>query len=680
MKWRYRVLVSLCFVTALGVTACGKEDVSLEETIEVVETPVEEPFVIEETTVFYSGAIDEYPINLTITYDSGGILGYYYYKNQETPTPINLYGNYLNTNEITLNTDDGEVFEGVISNEGITGQWTKGDKNFEFNVDYVTDLITYDEQNVGFKNNSRYQRVVSDGEYHYIGWFDEILKADIDGNSVETFYEFVPTGNYDNDYYTYPYIPNDYTNLRINDGKLYAGDEYALTHVFDLANGESLLNTEDIKAYYEELENIDVYNDIIYENASVIGGEYPYVMDGYVYNRGFDEDQYYRISLDGTERELLELNDVLNIEGIIGEWVIYKKEFSQIWKQKLDGTEAQMIYESPIGENGERNYVDGINNTKDYIVFSHSDNSNNISNLVVMDINGDIINEVEVETDYNGRNIYPEVLGDYIYFTMDYESINRVKYNEDEIFVLDEAEDTKPKPNGERTYTFVDKIVFGGYVDNSLKDYEEYIVMRLVFDGENVQGYWAVEYGIGGYSVAGTYDGSNIELTEYETGNKLTGTIDGHTLNITRISDEGEKEVVLTSTLAPSETADFEQVLKIFDNYEIVDFKDDVHTADVVLKDSTGEKIDARIVDVSRLEYNHPDSMFGYVMFMYQDDKEIESYHDDVYGEVHVAESDEGCGYLVLLGDYKYLIETDEPLDISFTDEGYTHENGYYRD
>ncbi len=681
MKWRKGFLASLFLVTAFGVTACDKEEVVVDETKEVVETQEEEPVVINETTVFYRGTIDEYPINLTITYDSGGILGFYYYKNQETPTPINLYGSYLDTNEITLNTDDGEVFEGVISNDGITGQWTKGENVLDFSVDYVTDLIAYDEKNIGFSNSDGTREVVSDGEYHYIGWYDKILKADINKNSIETFYEYEPTGVYDNDYYTYPYNPQKYTNLRINDGKMYTGDEYAYINIYDLESGEIVLNADDHSSYYEEIDNIDVYNDIVYENAEVVGGPYGNIIDGYYYYRDSNTGWFYRVKLDNSAWERLHIENILNIEGIVGDWVIYKEDHTEIWKEKLDGTESQMIYESPIGSNGEGNYIDGINNTDEFIVFSHSDLNSEIATLVVMDINGEIINEVEVNTAYNGQNIYPEILGDYIYFEVDEETTNRVKFDDDEIYVLDTAENRDPKPNGERQFTFVDKVVFGGNVDNPTSEYDDYIVMKLVFDGEDVEGYWGVEYGELGYGIEGTYDGETLELTEYETGNRLTGTFDDTTdmatLNITRISDEGETEFVLTGNLVPGETADFEQVLDVFENYEIVDFKDNVHTAEVVLKDSTGEKIKARIVDVSRLEYNHNDSMYGYMQFMYQDDEETVSYYNEKFGQVHVAETDNGCGYLVLEGNYKYLIETDEPLDINFIGEGAIMENVY---
>ncbi len=101
------------------------------------QTEVNEAEVLDaDNTFVLTGAIDKYPIHMTINFDSDTTsVGSYYYDEFGTEIPFVGYidGDYM---ELYVDTADGEeVFYGTLSSSDYTGTWIKGDTSLDF---YVT--------------------------------------------------------------------------------------------------------------------------------------------------------------------------------------------------------------------------------------------------------------------------------------------------------------------------------------------------------------------------------------------------------------------------------------------------------------------------------------------------------------------------------------------------------------
>ncbi len=137
------ILFSLILCSFL-LAACSNDvsDQDIQEISEVVQ--FEEKKDIDEDEykytgqMYYEGTIGEYPISMEMKFDGENFTGIYVYHQYDES--IGITGKYTKP-EIVIKTDDGkEAFVGVVDGDKITGAWTSGNKNFNFELYSLTGL------------------------------------------------------------------------------------------------------------------------------------------------------------------------------------------------------------------------------------------------------------------------------------------------------------------------------------------------------------------------------------------------------------------------------------------------------------------------------------------------------------------------------------------------------------
>ncbi len=147
-------LVIIFAVISIFLSSClsnvQENDVSINETQQVTNNSISN--VQEPTTpkvvksISYVGAVDKYPIHMTIDfYDDNNIKGKYYYNKYKIDIP---FSGFANGTAIEINTDDGnEQFFGNINENDIYGQWKTKYTTLQFSL---IDESVYEENNEQF--------------------------------------------------------------------------------------------------------------------------------------------------------------------------------------------------------------------------------------------------------------------------------------------------------------------------------------------------------------------------------------------------------------------------------------------------------------------------------------------------------------------------------------------------
>ncbi len=442
------IIYTIVLSCAITLTSCGsEEDVQSTENIEVTDDNTEEKTEVVEVKsdvikemVTYSGTLSDIKIHMTLKYfDDNRIEGAYYYDKYKED--ISLVGEVVG-DKVTLNTVDGsEEFVGTRSGDTISGEWKSGDKTLDFSV-------TVENEKNEVIGKSINNIAVTDGEYLYYStgnYTDEnIYRCKLDGGDNEIIESEKGSETID----------------IVDDKIYYVNSEYKLSRM-DKDGG----NKEQIFSDQEILYGFIIYNDRIYFDNEIdrpLSGDFDFKLmsvdlDGNDYQEvilpefkkveseeiksyylsniykdkayfislesGPDSD-IYRIGLDGSNIEaeydwgyILGIVDDNFYNIGINSSVYFKKTIDSDDEDSVKIFEGADTYRNTDTEDE----YDSI--SENYFVYNYSMVSDEVNYITVMDLDGNILNEVEVpkmpkttgENDYDYESLRTVNIGDYIY-------------------------------------------------------------------------------------------------------------------------------------------------------------------------------------------------------------------------------------------------------------------------
>ncbi len=444
------IITMMVLSSVFTFTSCSSDDLTAYET--TVETTYEGKAALMEAktkdvtksniitdTVTYVGNVSDINIHMTLNYyQDKRIEGTYYYDKfgQEKQ----LIGEII-SDQITLYTIDGsEAFKGTLTNNAISGEWTSGDKVLPFSV-------SLDNENYG-KSTKSY--IVKDDEHIYYigneGYYSSVYRCNLDGSENVKLADSGSSRSID----------------VVNNKVYYINTEMKLSRM-DINGANNEVIFRDIDAIYDFI----IYKDRIYfDNASEIvsDNETPakllstnlngedfkevklpqftfrqnednnkdysisYIYKNNVYVASMENGpnaDIYRVGLDGIDP---------NPTGAYGEVVgcandrfYYMGVDSPDLKSRgvaSDPTEA--VDKIFTGKNININDVSEDENytmNDRYIVYNYTTEEDAYHYITVLDLNGNVLNEISVEkspNNYGGQYEYlcPEIIDDYIYFTV----------------------------------------------------------------------------------------------------------------------------------------------------------------------------------------------------------------------------------------------------------------------
>lgn len=443
------IAISIILASILAFTSCDISDevnAAPEEVASQEETIVNEEKIYQSTksniianTVSYVGNVSDLNIHMTLNYyEDNRIEGSYYYDNYGQE--IQLVGEIVG-DEVTLYTPDGnEEFVGRLTNNTINGELKSEDRVLPFSV--ALDNETYGKS---IKSN-----IVKGKEYiFYIGnhgYNSSIYRCKLDGSENVKLADSGSSKSVD-----------------IVDNKVY----YINT---DMKLSRMDKNGENKEVIFDDIESIYdfiIYKDRIYfdNSAQVVldkttpckllsvdlkGGDYKEVKlpqytfsyderttkdysIKYIYKNnvivesletGADAD-IYKVGLNGIAPQptgkLGEVvgaaNDKLYYMGVNSPYL-----YSRGIAASASEYDNSIFTGADIYKNGESEDENYTMNDK-FIVYNYTTADDDYHNISVLDLNGNVLNEIKVEKTQNradGQYEYlsPMIIDDYIYFTV----------------------------------------------------------------------------------------------------------------------------------------------------------------------------------------------------------------------------------------------------------------------
>ncbi len=445
------IIYTLVLSCAFLFNACGSNDsatVGETEDILIIEDEVEsvekvKSDVITETLT-YSGKIANINIHMTLNYfEDNRIEGTYYYDKYKED--INILGEVTGEN-ITLKSEDGsEEFQGTRSGDSILGQWKNGTRTLDFQVTVENEVI----------GKSVDTSEVTDGEYLYYttGYYSEksLYRCQLDGSNNEKLLETSTSNTID--------IVDDKIYYINSEDKLSRMDK-------DGNNQEVIFEDEEIlfgfiiyngRIYFDN--SSDRYSDEMFQfkmiSVDLEGKGYKeLILPVYYLSESDEEKSYYlsyiykdkayftslesgpesniyRLGLDGSEVE--DNYDGGEVVGAIDE-NFYSVGINQsvYHKKPLNGdnSESKVIFEGADTYRNDDSEDENEMINGDYFVYNYTMFSDDSHYITVMDLDGNILNEVEVPkmpkaSEYECEYLRTVNIGEYIYIIVGNEVDNQ---------------------------------------------------------------------------------------------------------------------------------------------------------------------------------------------------------------------------------------------------------------
>lgn len=381
----------------------------------------------------YSGTISDIPIKMQLDYyESNAVTGTYYYEKYKEN--IELIGE-MKDDIITLKTyDNSEKFVGTVDGNFISGEWISGSTRLNFEVASETSDIYA---------TSAGKAIVYDDDSIYYSFDNTLYKCDYEISVASALME-----------------NQEFNNLILHNDKIYfTGSNYDLKRVnTDGSNLENLdknyglCATDEFVIYkdriyfadansmwatsidYFKLISIDldggnptetlVYSGDLNDNKKYREYHISFIYDDYIY---FAADvveskaNLFRTKLDGSEMEII---DVLagDTIGAFNDKIYYVPEYStDIWTKEIDSdvNMSSVLYSGikPIKNNEVIRWKATIDG--DYIIITDSTESDNLYHIIILDLDGNVVNEnhkLGANGYPNANNISTTVINDEIYY------------------------------------------------------------------------------------------------------------------------------------------------------------------------------------------------------------------------------------------------------------------------